>query len=266
MIACASFLGENAQEFHGRVVAYLADRTGQPLELLPPLAWGEQLRRLDAGDIRFAFLCGLPYVEKREAGLPLELLAAPVMAAERYAGRPVYFTDVVVRADSPARSFADLRGRTWAYNGIDSNSGYNMPRDYLLSLGETSGFFGGVTASGSHQKSIEMVLDGAADASGIDSLVLDVACAQRPDLGSRIRIIHSVGPCPAPPVVVSGLLPRAVRAELRDCLLSMHEEAGGRDVLRSGLLARFGAVDDVYYNPVREMVRRAEAAGYRQLK
>ena len=32
------------------------------------------------------------------------------MAAPRYQGRPVYFSDVIVRRDSPAMVFDDLRG------------------------------------------------------------------------------------------------------------------------------------------------------------
>jgi ABC-type phosphate/phosphonate transport system substrate-binding protein len=53
----------------------------------------------------------------------VELLAAPVMAGTRYAGRPVYFSDIVVHRDSAARSFADLRGARWAYNEHRESAG-----------------------------------------------------------------------------------------------------------------------------------------------
>jgi phosphonate transport system substrate-binding protein len=43
---------------------------------------------------------------------PIELPGAPVLQGERYGGRPIYFSDVLVHRDSPFCSFADLRGRT----------------------------------------------------------------------------------------------------------------------------------------------------------
>ena len=51
-------------------------------------------------DIDVAFVCGLPYTEKHDRpDRPVELLAAPVMADDRYRGLPIYFTDVIVRTN-----------------------------------------------------------------------------------------------------------------------------------------------------------------------
>ena len=59
-------------------------------------------------------------------------------------------------------------------------------RHHLLALGETQGYFSRVVASGAHQRSIQMVLDGAIDASGIDSTVLETETAG--GRSSRARI------------------------------------------------------------------------------
>jgi hypothetical protein len=115
----------------------------------------------------------------------------------------VYFTDVIVRRDHPARTFADLHGRGWAYNDEGSHSGYNLVRHHLLALGETRGYFGRVVASGAHQCSIQMVLDGTIDASGIDSTVLEIETDRRPELDAGLRTIAVIGPSPIPPVVVA---------------------------------------------------------------
>jgi ABC-type phosphate/phosphonate transport system substrate-binding protein len=42
----------------------------------------------------------------------------------------------------------------------------------------------------------------------------------------------------------------------------MHEDPEGRAVLLEWLLARFVPVQDEDYDPIREMVRRAETAGF----
>jgi phosphonate transport system substrate-binding protein len=267
VITWASFLGDNARPTYEQIVAYASAPAGIPTRYAGDVEWARRHEMLDQGLIDLAFICGLPYTEKHDRpDCPVELLAAPVMGAERYQGRPVYFTDVVVRSDGPLHSFADLRGRSWAFNGVDSNSGYNIPRDHLLALGETAGYFGCTAHSGSHQKSVQMVLDGLADASGIDSIVFELECNLRPEVSRRLRVIESLGPHPVPPVVVSKSLPGKTKAALGRAFLGMHEDAEGRRILAEGLIARFVAVDDAYYDPIRDMARRAVNAGFLELK
>jgi ABC-type phosphate/phosphonate transport system substrate-binding protein len=113
MVRLASFLADSARPTYERIAAYLADRLDGPVEFLAGVPWEERHRRLDAGEIDLAFICGLPYTRKYDRpDRPIELLCAPVMAASRYGGRPIYFTDVVVRREHPARAFSDLRGRS----------------------------------------------------------------------------------------------------------------------------------------------------------
>ena len=140
-----------------------------------------------------AFLCGLPYVEltlDREP--PVEPLAAPVLQGDRYGGRPIYFSDVIVRRDSPFHSFADLRGRSWSYNERQSQSGYGVVRYWLAQLGETNGYFSRVVEAGWHEQSIRLVCAGEVDASAIDSQVLAVACRDHPELAADLRAIPGV--------------------------------------------------------------------------
>ena len=100
---------------------------------------------------------------------PVELLpAAPVFRDGRALGRPVYFSDLVVRRDSPAGSFLDLRGRSWAYNDRCSLSGYYNLLKQLAEMGEHGGFFGRTCCSESHLSSIQMVAGGEVDATIID--------------------------------------------------------------------------------------------------
>ena len=174
----------------------------------------------------------------------------------------MYFTDVVVRREHPAHAFTDLRGGAWAYSHEGSHSGYNVIRHHLLALGETGGYFGRVVASGSHQKSIEMVLDGQVDAAGIDSTVLELDLARCPELAGTIRMITAVGPSPIPPVVVARGLAPSLKTRLRELFLGMSADPAGRAVLANGRMMSFVQVRDEDYDPIRAMVRRAEAAGF----
>jgi phosphonate transport system substrate-binding protein len=214
---------------------------------------------LDCGEAHIGVICGLPYVWKVDRSEPLvELLAAPVMQRPRYGDRPIYFSDVVVRADSPFRNFADLRGASWAYNEPGSQSGYNLTRCHLASLGERSGYFGRVVESGAHQSSIDMVIDGVVNASAIDSSVLELEFELRPMLAGFVRVIHTLGPSPVPPAVVSIKVPTGVRRTLRHVLLTMHHEPSGREILARAGIVRFTSVSDRDYDPIRRMARIAE--------
>ena len=267
MLRLASFLADNARPTYERIAGYLTSRLAVPVELLADGPLEERHRRLDAGAIDVAFICGLPYSQKHDRpDRPVELLCAPVMAAPRYGGRPVYFTDVVVRRDDPAGTFADLRGRIWAYNDEGSHSGYNVVRHHLLALGETGGYFGRVVRSGAHQRSIDMVLDRQIDASGIDSTVLETEMVRRPELGTALRTIAAIGPSPIPPVVVARQLDPALKVRLRELLLGMSADPAGRVVLAEGRMTGFVSVRDADYDPIRTMLRRAEAAGFRSLR
>jgi phosphonate transport system substrate-binding protein len=263
MVRLASFLADSARPMYERIAGYLASRLEGPVELLAGVAWEEQHRRLDAGEIDVAFICGLPYTQKHDRpDQPIDILCAPVMAGPRYGGHPVYFTDVVVRREHPARAFSDLRGRSWAYSDEGSHSGYNVMRHHLLVLGETRGYFGRVVASGSQQASIQMVLDGQVEASGIDSTVLDLELARRPGLAGSLRTIAALGPSPIPPAVVARGLASPLKTRLQELFLGMSTDPWGRVILAEGRLARFVRVRDKDYDPIRAMVRRAEAAGF----
>src|SRR5262249_17618910 len=149
-----------------------------PTELFVGTSYEQMTECADGG-----FLCGLAYVELN-AGPErlLEALAAPVLRGERYGGRPGYFSDVIVRRDSPVRTFADLRGRSWSYNEPWSHSGYGITRYHLVRLGQTRGFFGKVVDAGFHKRSLELVCTGEVDASAVDSQVLAVALHNEPGL------------------------------------------------------------------------------------
>ncbi len=255
----ASLMAENMEFVVDAIVGYIGDRLGVTTEFIHDVPWQRREWLLDAGQIHVAWICGLPYVRKADlADHPIELLAAPVMKAPRYEDRPIYFSDVVVRRDSTFRTFADLRGASWAYNEPGSQSGYNVVRHHLATLGEVEGYFGRVVESGAHQTSLRMILDGEIDASAIDSTVLEMEFERNPTIRSALRIVETLGPSPIPPWVVVRSLPQEQRQGLRGALLGMHHDPRGRGILAKGHIARFDRVVDSDYDPIRRMAREAE--------
>jgi phosphonate transport system substrate-binding protein len=147
----------------------------------------------------------------------IEAIAAPVLTDARFAGRPLYSSEVVVRSDSPHRSFEDLRGKRWAVNEPSSWSGYWV---VLEKVGAWS-YFSEVVESGFHQRSLRLVADGEVDAAAIDSQVLAVEQRDDPGLAQRLRVVATLGPAPSQPVVVRSTLEEGVKAELQKRLLNL---------------------------------------------
>jgi phosphonate transport system substrate-binding protein len=219
----------------------------------------------DLNDV--SFICGLPYVDfERRGCAPAIPVAAPVLQGSRYGGRPIYFSDVIVRRDSSLRSFLDLRGRSWAYNEVLSHSGYGLPRYSLLQLGETDGFFSSLVKTGSHLESIARVAAGDADGSAIDSQVLTVAMADDPALPSELRIVASLGPSTIPPVMVSRRVPPGLRAQITDVIVSLHHDPQAREHLSDAQVERFVAVAPDSYDDIRAMVDACQTAAFMTLR
>jgi ABC-type phosphate/phosphonate transport system substrate-binding protein len=169
------------------------------------------------------FLCSPSYLYLSQAPRPsVELVPAGfVFADERSAGEPVYFSEVVVRAEHPARSFTDLAGSTWGYNDECSLSGYFSVRQRLQELRAADEFFARRVRTGSHLASLEAVLGGHIDSAALDSVALSLLLRERPELRARLRIVDSFGPFPIQPVVVRRDLGRELRAGIARALLGL---------------------------------------------
>jgi phosphonate transport system substrate-binding protein len=205
------------------------------------------------GGADVAFACSLAYIVYAEIENHFEPLAAPVLTGSRYGGQPVYYSDVIVHKQSGVRAFTDLRGRSWAYNEVYSQSGYGIARFHLARMGETGRYFGRVVETGRHDRAIRLVADGQVDAAAIDSHVLATYLRLHPELASALRIIDSLGPSPIQPVLVRRDLPAPIKAVLCEAFMQLDGDPTASSVMAAALVERFVPVDDRAYDPVRRM-------------
>ena len=215
----------------------------------------------DVDDV--CFVCSVPYLLFAELGhIQMEVVAAPVLIGARYAGRPIYFSDVVVHADSQYERFADLRGAVWAYNEPFSHSGYLVVWHHLLSMGEGAGFFGQMVEAGFHAEALRMVAEGSVDAAAIDSQVLAIELRDHPELAERLRSIGTIGPSTIQPVVASASrLTAAEQRTIAAALLAVGDDRDARPIMDAALVERFVALDSEGYDDIRLMLHRVRAAG-----
>lgn len=162
--------------------------------------WEARIAAVESGEATEVWLCGLLHAEWLAGG---EWHARPFAAVgsrrDGHGGLPVYFGDVVVRADHPAGALADTAGGTLAFNEVASLSGFQMLRRALADRGEDLTFFCDTLPTGSHAGSIAAVIGGMADVAVIDSTIIDEV-----GLMAGLKVIASLGPYPAPPFVSVG--------------------------------------------------------------
>lgn len=274
MVITAAFVSDKGMPIYEDMARYFSKKLGWNVEVVSGLSYAESDEMLDSGVIQVGYVCGLPYTHKKAEG-KYDLLAIPVMSMKKgkyadangYEGIPgKYYSYTIVRKDSPISSWEDLAGKSYAYNDQGSNSGYNMPRYKLVSMGKKSweDHFSKVVVSGSHEESIRMVSKGMVDASSVDSLVLDYDRSIGDADALNVKIIEHLheGGAGAPPVVISKKADPDIREALQKILVNMHNDAEGKKILERALVARFDPPNDANYDDIRMMEKAATDAGF----
>jgi phosphonate transport system substrate-binding protein len=245
------------------VYEFVASRVGEELHRPTRLIVGKSFDQVRNVEVDFAFLCGLPYVRlKRENPAAVEAIAAPVVQGDRSDKRPVYFSDVIVPANSHAAAFGDLRRRSWAYNEPDSHSGYLITLSTLVEMAETPAFFARWVSTGFHEESIRKVAAAQVEGSAVDSHVLGVEMRDHPELAERIRVIGTLGPSTIQPLVATAAVPASLRQDVTDIVTGLGTSEADRRSLSAGMVERFVAVDDAAYGDIRSKLEAVEAAGF----
>jgi phosphonate transport system substrate-binding protein len=258
-IRFASYLSPNMYPTYEYIAYYVGEKVGRPATLTV----GQSFAEFATGQVDVGFICGLPYVHLADSPTcSVELLAAPVLQGERYQRKPIYFSDVIVRSDSLYTSFDDLQGCVWAYNQKTSHSGCNLVCYSLLVQGKSPHYFGKKVETGSHLRSVQLVLEGQVDAAAIDSHMLDVFLSQHSDIATKLRIIDMLGPSGIPPVVAAKSLDNDLKCRLREALITMHLDPEAARGLHAGLIERFVVIADDDYEDIRTMFARVQAVEF----
>lgn len=271
IVVTAATVSLSGMPVYDEMARYFSKRLGWDVKVVSNLSYTESDNMLERGVIQLGFVCGLPYV-RNVAQDHYELMAIPVMAmkagtfadAKGYDDIPgKYYSYTIVRKDSPLNTWADLKGKSYAFSEMTSNSGYNLPRAKLVSLGFRDWtYFSKVIVSGSHEESIRLVASGAVDASSVDSLVLDYDRMQQYAAAHNVRIIDHLGPAGIPPLVISKKADQSIKQPLTQLLLAMHHDPDGKRILEKALITRFDPPSDKNYDDIRAYEKAAVNAGF----
>ena len=265
-IACSrmyNVTGRAAQSWN-EIFGWIGNRAGIALETIahaPP----EPLEALwSRTDNACVFMCGWPFTLARPQP---KLVVAPVLAPARYQGRPIYFTDLVVRRDQGFATLADTFGGRIAWTHESSHSGFNALRHHLLPYRTPSRprlFRDSVGPLLSPTRSLASVVDGDADVAPMDSFVLDLMRLHEPERLVDIAIIDTTAPAPIPPLVASPKIADADLRNLQTAFACIDKDPDMTAVLADLGLKGFAIVTAEDYRLAETWAKEARDAGYRR--
>lgn len=227
---------------------YLEDQLHRQVRLVLGKTYSEINDLIRTGETPVAIVCTNAYLEGQEE-FGLEALVVPQINSE-----VVYYSYLIVPADSPARSLTDLRDKSFAFSDPLSNSGRLVPVYYLQQVGETpDSFFGRTIFTYSHDNSVRAVMGKLVDGAAVDSIVYDFMVERDSTVQAKTRILIRWGPYGINPVVVHPRLDRVLKEQLRTVFLTMHQNTEGQAILAALGVDRFLPPNTTSYDSVRMM-------------
>lgn len=210
----------------------IGSMVGVPVVIEPAQSYESLVQAVSKGEVDIALLSPASYVHARRQQPRLHLVGRAITQ-----GVSEYAAFIVVRADDPLHSLADLRGKRMAWVDRMSASGYIYPFGAFRRQGLVPDqLFSDQRFYGTHDLALQALLRGEADAcavaSGTFERLVTIAGNDRPR--AALRILHKTGRIPFDALVVSADFSEAAARRIGWAFRNVSSRnAAGRAVLAS---------------------------------
>lgn len=225
------------------LIDYISSKLGVPIEFKQRKTYSEVNNLLKENKLDFAFICTGAYLEARNK-MPIEILVVPVVE-----GKPYYQAYVIVNDESNINSIDELQGKSFAFTDPLSNTGY----DYIINIlkdrrTNPEKFFSKTIFTYAHDYSIQAVKRKIVDGATVDGLVYEYLKHFQPEKVEGIKIINKSRDFGIPPFVVQKNLDPKLKLELKNIMITMHQDSEGKKLLNKIMIDKFIEADDSLYN------------------
>ncbi|NWG86924.1 MAG: phosphate/phosphite/phosphonate ABC transporter substrate-binding protein [Hydrogenophilaceae bacterium] len=211
-------------EDHRPLLQHLERTLGRKVVVIQPSSYSTVIEGLLAGTVDLASMGPASYSIARNRDPSITAFATWTMQAGTFgkAAAHTYYSLLITRRDRGLNDLAAFKGRSLSLTDPASTSGSVIPRE---EFGRMVGmrledYFGRVTYSGSHDRSIEAIRRGYADAAFVASEHLDEAIRQRRiDMG-ELTVLWRSSPIPHDPLVYRGKLCDGLKGKIRQAFLA----------------------------------------------
>ena len=227
---------------------YLRTQIRRPVAFVHRNSYREITELLLGDKLDFAWVCGYPYVRHRQA---MRLLAVPL-----YQRRPLYRSYLIVASSDPrSSSFADLKGRIFAYSDPNSNSGYLVPQYEMLRAGlDPLALFQKSFFTYAHGKVVAAVAKGIAHGGAVDGYVWETLSLRNPELTRRTRIAAKSDEYGFPPLVARRSIDEAEFRGMQRVLTGMPDNPAGRSLLKQLNLDGFALPEERLFDGISKIL------------
>jgi phosphonate transport system substrate-binding protein len=244
---------EKSLEMYQGFIDFVSGKLGRkPVSLYrPTYSETNDLVRYQRCDI--AVVCTYPFIRgEREFGM--QALVVPQIK-----GETTYQSFIIVPKSSSASGLMDLRGKRFGSADIMSTTGWLFPAMLIMNAGENPNrFFSDHVITGSHDKSVQAVVDGFIDGAAVHGNVYDQMISEDPTIAAKSRILAKSPPFGIPPIVVNPNLDRKLRNETLSVLLHMHEDPQGKKILAGLEIEKFVVPSKGLFDDLRQAIKKLE--------
>jgi phosphonate transport system substrate-binding protein len=168
---------------------YLKKKTGMNVQFTPVTDYAAVVEGLATHKIDLAWLGGFTFVQAK-----LRTNGGAVPIVQRIEDEK-FTSKFIVPLDSPVKSLAELKGKTFAFGSPSSTSGHLMPRFYLLRAGiDPDKDFKAVAFSGAHDATVAFVASGRAEGGVLNASVWDKLVDGGNPNAAKVRVLSTTPP------------------------------------------------------------------------
>lgn len=201
--------------------------------------------------------CGFPYVTRLRD--QVKLVATPHYAVQGCEG-PFYRSVILKRCSDTRQTLKDFSAARAAVNSFRSQSGCNALLGTLVREGVAAPFLKELVKSGSHRRSMEMVVTGCVDICAIDAVCWRLMQDFVPDIARQLcALTWSDAQCGLPFITSIGTSESEVlslRKHLQEALSTAGSGVAGC------YISGFSVLSDSDYQGITAMADAANAAGF----
>jgi phosphonate transport system substrate-binding protein len=234
-------------ERYDPLAAYLSDKLDVDIELMILPRYGNIIDNFKDAGLDGAFFGSFTYA-LAHARLGVAVVARPVNPD----GQSTYHGLIFVRRDSGIRHVEQMRGKRFVFVDKATTAGYLLPLDYFHEHGidDFRSYLGEFYFAGTHESAYQDVLDGRADVGAAKNTVYKRLAASNPRLQTELIPLAQSPEVPENGLALRLEIDASLRDRIKEVLLAMEADPGGRDVLARFGALRFIETTDADYEPV----------------
>ncbi|OKH18742.1 phosphonate ABC transporter substrate-binding protein [[Limnothrix rosea] IAM M-220] len=238
-------------------LADLSQAIGLPVQPFFARQYSSLIEAMRSEAIQIAWFGGKTYIE-----------AATVADAEAFAltvsdkGSRGYYAHLITHGDrpwlqktgsQPPTKYLLSQGQdlTFAFNDVNSTSGYLVPMYYLFTKNEINPrtYFKKISFLGNHEATALAIADQKVDVATSNSEALERFAEKFPDKTQALRIIWTSPLIPADPIAYTNKLPDDLKTKIRN----FFHHYNNQGILQSLNWSKFEAATDADWHPIREL-------------